>query len=166
MLGIADQLLCEGPVCGAGLGFRGVLHDGEAPTDGVPHLDRLRDGRFEHPDFIPKGTFHIGPGGAVEVGAQIASGKDDTLKLDTGVQTPPVLQHACNEVAQPLRGIELRADGDEHAVRRREGVGHEGTGGPVGVDDDVIVVGTERGKDLLQEPLCAHLGEQVSFQLG
>ena len=92
LLGIADQLLREIPVCGAGLGFRSVLHDGEAPADGVSHLDCLWDGRFEYPDLIPKGVLHVGPGGAVEVSTQIASGKDDALKLDAGIQAPPVLQ--------------------------------------------------------------------------
>lgn len=33
LLGMADQLLCEGPVGDTGLGFRGVLHHGEAPAD-------------------------------------------------------------------------------------------------------------------------------------
>ena len=130
-----------------------------------PHLDGLRDGRFEHPDFIPKGVLHVGPRGAVEVGTQVATGENNTFKFNAGVQTPPVFQYAGNQVTQPLRRVELGAEGDQDAVRRREGVGHEGAGGPVGVDDDVVVVGPERGKDFLQETLCAHLGKQVSFQL-
>lgn len=74
------HLLCKGPVCAAGLGFRGILHHCQAPADSVPNLYRIGNCRFEHPDFSPKRSFHIGPRSAVKVCPQVAAGKDNPLK--------------------------------------------------------------------------------------
>ena len=122
-------------------GFRGVV--------GFIHLDGTGNQRLINGDspFKSLGGHLVDFFG--DTGALCVHGNEHPVNPDAGIQPRPGPPDGVDQQFQAFGGEKLRGGGDKHTVVGGQGVDGQQPQRGRAVDDDVIVPGAQRGKDLL-----------------
>ena len=159
-----QQLVSQRGVAASAYGRRLVPGQRDSEAGRLGDSDISRDDGREHP--VAKVLRGLGRYLAREVEALVVHRQQDAFDGQSRVQVALDQPDGVQELGQPLQGVVLALDGDQHRVGGHKGVDREQSKRRRTIDQDVVVVGQDGRQRLGEDSLSVADAHKLDLRSG